>query len=73
MGRTGAFLSIHAQLEKIKTEALVDLFQFVKSARIHRAGLIAELVRLDHLCMHVIQQLFGKGWLELAMQLVKGG
>ena len=44
MGRTGTFLCIHALLEQVKSEGLVDFFQFVKSSRIHRPSIISDLV-----------------------------
>ena len=44
VGRTGTFISIHAQLERMKTEGVVDFFQSIKSARIQRAGLVSEVV-----------------------------
>ena len=55
VGRTGTFICLHSQLERLKTEGVVDLFQAVKSARIHRAGLVQNAVRdlflLDFLCI----------------------
>ena len=44
VGRTGTFICIHSQLERLKTEGIVDLFQSVKSARVQRAGLVPEPV-----------------------------
>ena len=44
IGRTGTFICIHAQLERLKTEGIVDFFQSIKSTRIHRAGLVAHVV-----------------------------
>ena len=44
MGRTGTFICIHAQLERLKTEGVFDFFQFIKSARIQRAGLVSDNV-----------------------------
>ena len=44
VGRTGTFICIHAQLERLKTEGVFDFFQFIKSARIQRAGLISDSV-----------------------------
>ena len=41
---TGAFICIHAQLEHLKTEGVVNFFQFIKSARIQRAGLVPDVV-----------------------------
>ena len=45
VGRTGTFICIHSQLERLKTEGVVDIFQSIKSARIQRAGLVPEVVR----------------------------
>ena len=44
VGRTGAFITVHTQLERLKTEGVVDVFQSLKSARIQRAGLVDTLV-----------------------------
>ena len=44
VGRTGTFICIHAQLERLKTEGVVDFFQSIKSARIQRAGLVPDVV-----------------------------
>ena len=44
VGRTGAFICIHAQLERLKTEGVVNFFQFIKSARMQRVGLVADVV-----------------------------
>lgn len=44
MGRSGTFICIHAQLERLKTEGVVDFFQFVKSARTQRPGVILNVV-----------------------------
>ena len=33
--RSGTFLIIHSQLERLKTEGVVDVFQAIKSACIH--------------------------------------
>ena len=40
IGRTGVFITLHAQLERLKIEGIVDVFQFVKSARGQREGLV---------------------------------
>ena len=40
VGRTGTFICIHSQLERLKTEGVVDVFQAVKSAHIQRPGII---------------------------------
>ena len=47
MGRSGTFICIHAQLERLKTEGVVDFFQFVKSARMQRPGVILNVVRVQ--------------------------
>ena len=44
--RSGTFLIIHSQLERLKTEGVVDVFQAIKSARIHRPGIIPNTVCL---------------------------
>ena len=36
---------IHSQLERLKTEGVVDVFQAVKSARIQRPGIMPNIVR----------------------------
>ena len=46
MGRTGTFICIHSQLERLKTEGVVDFFQAAKSARIQRPGLVPDTVGL---------------------------
>ena len=40
VGHTGTFICIHSQLERLKTEGVVDVFQAIKSARIQRPGII---------------------------------
>ena len=42
VGRTGTLICIHSQLERLKTEGVVDFFQAAKSARIQRTGLIPD-------------------------------
>ena len=42
--RSGTFICIHSQLERLKTEGVVDVFQAIKSARIQRHGLIPNTV-----------------------------
>ena len=44
VGRTGTFICVNSQLERLKTEGVVDIFQSIKSARIQRAGLMPEAV-----------------------------
>ena len=47
VGRTGVFITVHTQLERLKTEGVVDVFQSLKSARIQRAALVDTLVSSD--------------------------
>ena len=44
IGRTGAFICLHAQIERLKTEGVIDCFQFIKSARLNRPGLVQSVV-----------------------------
>ena len=45
IGRTGAFACIYSQLERVKTEAMADFFQYIKGSRFQRSGLVQTLVR----------------------------
>ena len=56
VGRTGAFICIYSQLERVKTEGVADIFQFVKASRLQRKGLIRHLVGLLSV-VHVIMLL----------------
>ena len=47
IGRTGVFITLHAQLERLKIEGVVDVFQFIKFARKQREGLISCPVSLQ--------------------------
>ncbi len=44
IGRTGVFITVHAQLERLKIEGVVDVFQFVKSIRKQREDLVPTVV-----------------------------
>ena len=46
IGRTGAFITLHTQLERLKIEGVIDMFQFIKSARRQREGLVNNAVSL---------------------------
>lgn len=46
MGRSGTFICMHAQQDRMKTEGVIDVFHYIKSIRIQRAGLVADLVSL---------------------------
>lgn len=54
MGRSGTFICIHAQLERLKTEGVVDFFQFVKAARTQRPGVILNVVSLPSFLLYVV-------------------
>ncbi len=50
IGRTGVFITLHAQLERLKIEGVVDVFQFIKFARKQREGLVSCPVSLQVYC-----------------------
>ena len=54
IGRTGVFITLHAQLERLKIEGVIDIFQFIKSAREQREGLVSTPVS----CYNIIIMLF---------------
>ena len=49
MGRSGTFICMHAQIERLKAEGVVDFFQFIKSARLNRPGLVQSVVSLSEI------------------------
>ena len=53
VGKTGTFICLHSQLERLKTEGVVDFFQAVKSARIQRACLVPDAVSVLFPLCHV--------------------
>ena len=63
MGRTGTFISVHAQQDRLKTEGVIDVFHYIKSIRIQRPGLVANLVSpgtIKFRCrLYIIMCLFG--------------
>ena len=81
VGRTGTFICIHAQVERLKTEGVVDFFQSIKSARIQRAGLVPDVVSpnktsfLSHSCkdcsfLSVSTFSVTMWWLTILMDLI---
>ena len=50
MSRTGTFLTIHSQVERLKTEGVVDFLQAIKSARLQRAGFVLNTVSTNISC-----------------------
>ena len=49
VGRTGAFISMHAEMERMKAETVADLFQFIKGMRVQRAGMVSNKVHTQPL------------------------
>ena len=47
VGRTGAFIATHAEMERMKAETVVDIFQFIKAARVQRARLVSNKASLS--------------------------
>ena len=43
-GRSGTFLTIYSEIERLKTEGVIDIFQCIKAARIQRYGLVSNEV-----------------------------
>ena len=52
VSRTGTFLTIHCQVERLKTEGVVDFLQAIKSARLQRPGIVSNTV--SQILSHVI-------------------
>ena len=44
VSRTGTFLTIHCQVERLKTEGVVDFLQAIKSAHLQRPGIVSNTV-----------------------------
>ena len=44
-GCSGVFMVVYSQLEKLKVEGLVDIFQCIKTMRTKRPGIVADVVR----------------------------
>ena len=44
-GRSGVFVVLYSQLERLKTEHVVDVFQGIKAARTQRMGIVHNVVR----------------------------
>ena len=53
MERTGTFIAIHSQVERLKTEGVVDFFQTIKSAGLQRTGYVHNTVSYKYtVCLH---------------------
>ena len=44
-GRTGTFIAVSLLLERLKTEAVVDVFHTVRALRLQRPGMVHKVVR----------------------------
>ena len=44
MGRSGTFICLHAQQDRLRFNGDVDIFDYIKSTRIQRAHLVSNLV-----------------------------
>lgn len=49
-GRSGAFVVLYTQLERLKTEHVVDVFQGIKAARTQRMGIVHNVVCISSQC-----------------------
>ena len=58
VGRTGAFISTHAEMERMKAETVADLFQFIKGMRVQRAGMVLNKVHTQLLSPCILVQFF---------------
>jgi len=53
VGRTGTFICIYSQLERIKAEGIADVFQYIKASRLQRPKLVSEVEQFTF-CHHVL-------------------
>eukprot|EP00731_Ephydatia_muelleri_P019017 Em0011g1057a len=61
VGRTGTFITMHSELERLKAEGALDVFQRVKLCRIARPGLVqnvCQYVYCHELLAHNVNQQF---------------
>ena len=49
-------------MERMKAETVMDLFQFIKAARVQRTGLVVNKVR-------IVTQTFQKGGVDISVRL----
>ncbi|KAL5486720.1 hypothetical protein EMCRGX_G019237 [Ephydatia muelleri] len=47
-GRTGSFICIHSELERLKAEGVVNIFQSVKAMRSYRPGMVQDVILEVH-------------------------
>ena len=48
MGRTGVFITVMTEIERVKVEREVDIFQTVKTMRVQRPNMVSTVVSLLH-------------------------
>eukprot|EP00731_Ephydatia_muelleri_P025777 Em0017g860a len=48
VGRTGTFITMHSELERLKTEGVVDVVQRVKFSRIARPGIVQNVEQFSY-------------------------
>ena len=48
MGRTGVFITVMTEIERVKVEREVDIFQTVKTTRVQRPNMVSTVVSLLH-------------------------
>ena len=50
IGRTGTFMTVYSQIERAKSEGIVDVFQLIRGARMQRFGLqeVKYVLKLVH-------------------------
>ena len=49
MGRTGVLITVMSEIERVKSEKEVDIFQTVKAIRVQRPNMVSTVVSL---CPH---------------------
>ena len=48
MGRTGVFITAMSEIERVKVEGEVDIFQTVKAIRVQRPNMVSTVVSYTH-------------------------
>ena len=48
MGRTGTFCTLMVCHDRLKTEHMADVFNAIKTIRIHRPGMVENAVRMTY-------------------------
>ena len=48
MGRTGVFITAMSEIERVKVEGEVDIFQTVKAMRVQRPNMVSTVVSYNH-------------------------